>query len=63
MHARVKAEDAVDDKIELDKGASKLFRGMVARVNYMGQDRSYLQCAARETCTECQSPRQEAWLS
>ena len=56
MQTRVKAEDELNDKTELDKNASKLFRGMAARVNYMGQDRPDLQYAARDVCTEMAKP-------
>ena len=56
MQTKVKAEDELNDKTELDKNASKLFRGMAARVNYMGQDRPDLQYAARDVCTEMAKP-------
>ena len=56
MQTRVKAEDELNDKTELDKNASKLFRGMAARVNYMGQDRPDLQYTARDVCTEMAKP-------
>ena len=53
---KVKEEDDVNSKEELDAGMAKQFRGMAARISYMGQDRSDVQFAAREICTEMAKP-------
>ena len=45
-----------ENKVELDRQAARTFRGMAARVNYMGQDRSDVHFAAREICTEMSKP-------
>ena len=56
MQMKPKTEDMVEDKTELDNDAARMFRGMAARVNYMGQGRPDLQYAAREVCTEMSKP-------
>ena len=49
-------QDEAENKVELDRQAARTFRGMAARVNYMGQDRSDVHFAAREICTEMSKP-------
>ena len=53
---KVKEEDDAENKQELNAEMAKKFRGMAARVNYIGQDRSDLQFAAREVCREMAKP-------
>lgn len=48
---RVREEDAEEEAVELlGKDCSK-FRGMAARLNFLGQDRSDIQYATKEVCT------------
>ena len=44
----VKDEDDKESNIELDKSAAKQYRGIIARMNYLGQDRSQIQFAIQE---------------
>ena len=53
---KTKEEGDIESKQELDANMAKKFRGMAARFNFMGQDRSDLQFAAREVCREMARP-------
>jgi len=53
---RVKLEDSEEDDVELERGDGKKFRGMAARLNYLGQDRSDIQYATKEICTGMACP-------
>ena len=43
-----KDDDDRGRNIELDQSAAKQFRGIIARMSYLGQDRSQIQFAVKE---------------
>ena len=45
-----------DDEVELDGVERRRFRSMAAKLNYMGQDRSDVQYAARSVCSGMANP-------
>ena len=51
--------DAEDE--ELDAAAATLYRGIVARCNYMSVDRPELQFAVKEACREMSKPTASSW--
>ena len=56
------AKDDDDDRgweIELDRSAAKQFRGIVAIINYLGQDRSQIQFAAEELRRSMAKPKEK----
>jgi len=52
---RRKAEEV--DETELEAGESTIFRGIVARANYLGQDRSDIKFAVKELSRRMAKPR------
>ena len=49
------------DETPLDKSDAKLFRGVAARLNYMGPDRPDMQYAIKESSRCMANPRQCDW--
>ena len=45
----------------MDKTEAKMFRGMVARLNYVAQDSPDLQYPAKEMSREMAKPKRGAW--
>ena len=45
-----------DEEVELDRWERRRFRSMAAKLNYMGQDRSDVQYAARSVCSGMANP-------
>lgn len=46
----------------LSASAATMYRGMTARMNYPGQDRSEIQFAVNELGKEMSNPNQGSWL-
>ena len=46
----------------LTASAATMYRGMTARMSYLGQDRSEIQFAVKELGKEMSSPNQGSWL-
>ena len=44
----VKEDDDRGSNMELDKSAARQYRGIIARMKYLGQDRSQIQFAVKE---------------
>ena len=60
--------DAVDEPEVVELGdellgarATTVFRGLVARVNFLAQDRGDLQCASKECSRKMSAPRLEGY--
>ena len=56
----LKAGEREDEK--LDSSGTTRYRGLVARMNYLGQDRSDIQFAVKELGKDLASPSQESWM-
>ena len=56
-------EDREEDweMIELDPVEAKKYRGVVARLNYMGQDCPDLQFAVKQCSREMAKPKRGSW--
>ena len=51
------------DKVELNPRSASLYRGMVARANYLAQDRSDIRFAVKELCRAMSSPTSKDWAA
>ena len=49
------------EEVEIDRAGAKLFRGMVARMNYVAPDASDLQYPAKEISKEMARPKKGGW--
>ena len=54
-----KDDDDRGSNIELDKSAAKQYRGIIARMNYLGQDRSQIQFAVKELSRSMAKPTEK----
>ena len=61
MSMRRRAEEDPIDESPLEKADAKLFRGVAARLNYLGPDRPDMQYAIKEAARCMASPRQCDW--
>ena len=67
MEAPAEKEDLADGFVEdecdemLDEVESRRYRGLAARMNYLSQDRSDTQFAAKEVCRSMATPRISSW--
>ena len=55
----IKEEEGKGSNIELDKSAAKQYRGIIARMNYLGQDRSQIQFAVKELSRSMSNPQKK----
>ena len=60
---RPKVEDEELKKMELGDEMKRKFRGLAARLNYLGQDRSDVQYATKEICRGMAKLAEEAFKS
>ena len=57
----VKEKPIKEDEVELDVKDAKVFRSVVARANYLAQDRPDIRFACKELCREMSKPTVKAW--
>ena len=59
----VKPKANTKEEKELNPSQATQFRAMVARANYLAQDRPDIQFATKELCREMSKPRERSWNS
>merc|ERR1711873_57450 len=57
----VKREEESDDDLEMSPHESTEYRAIVARANYLAQDRSDIQYAVKELCRNMSCPPRGDW--
>ena len=56
-----KGQNEEDDEEELDGMLAWRYRSVVARANYLAQDRPDIRLSVKEPCREMSSPRKKGW--
>ena len=56
-------KDAVEDEREIDRERHGIYRSVVARANFLAQDRADVRFAVKELCRWMSAPREQDWAA
>ena len=56
-----KTESEEEHDKEMSPDEARMYRGLVARANYLAQDRTDISIAVKELCRHMSSPRDSNW--